>query len=343
MGAFNTSRAAAQTFQTNQMAAQRRADALAAAQNYVRPPPVQPAPAMQPGSAGPAIAGAPLPSVNSMGAGMPMPAAAPAAPANAMRDITPLLQFAGDNGPIDALIAENVRGRAAAAADVDNRRQQSAADIQRGQYTQGLLQQGALSLLDDQSDETILRVSAQIAAMPGVDVPTVNANRDALLAMPPEQRRITVRRTVEIDAGASRAANFNKSDIRYVNRGSSLDPVEFNANAPGYTTPVPLSATLSPAAQAADTRADEENTREDARDLRRRWDAYDDAVATHDRWVASAEGPAQQAQRAQAPRPRPPAEPRPGSTAPAPAPAAPAAPGAAPPTRRRWVPGVGLQ
>lgn len=235
-GAFNTSRAAAQTFQTNQMAAQRRADAQAAVQNYLRPSPAQPGPAMQPGSSGPPITGAPLPPVgsNAMGAGMPMPAAAPAAPANTMRDITPLLQFAGADPAVDALIAENVRGRAAAAADVDNTRQQRAADIQRGQYTQGLLQQGAVNLLDDQSDEAIINNAAMLAAMPGADVPMINANRDALLGMGLPQRATAVRRVAAIDAGASRAAGLNEPNLVARTDGASSWFEDMNRNSPSF-------------------------------------------------------------------------------------------------------------
>jgi len=66
-----------QQYRQNQMAAQRRADALAAAQNYMRAPAAVAAPAMQPGSSGPAIAGAPLPAVNAMG---PAPVQAVASP-----------------------------------------------------------------------------------------------------------------------------------------------------------------------------------------------------------------------------------------------------------------------
>ena len=191
-GAFNTSRAAAQTAQANQMAAQRRADALAAAQNYMRPPPVQPAPAMQPGSAGPAIAGAPLPSVNSMGAGMPMPVAAPAAPANAMRDITPLLQFAGDNGPIDALIAQHTRettARATAAAQAIDDERLGAADTRaRVQFTveQAMPLWGLASV--NPTDEELIAARDRTLAIPGIDAALVNQTYAPVLAMPFEGR-----------------------------------------------------------------------------------------------------------------------------------------------------------
>lgn len=334
-----------QEYRTNQMAMQRRADAQAAIQNYLRPPPVQPAPAMQPGSSGPPIMGAPLPPVgsNAMGAGMGAPP--PAAPVNAalnMRDITPLLQHAGADPGIDALIAENVRGRAAAERATDNERQQRTADIQRGQYTQDLLRQGAVSLLDDQSDEAILRNAAQLAAMPGADVPMINANRDALMALEPAARAIAVRRAAAIDAGASRAAGLTEPNLVPRTDGASSWFEDMNRNSPTFGQR--FSATdmqETPGQRAAGTRAADTDTREDVRNLQRRWDAYDAAVVTHDRWVASAATAPERATRAQARRPSPPAEPRPGSSAPAPAPAQ----GAAPPTRRvrRWVPGVGLE
>lgn len=227
-----------QEYRTNQMAMQRRLDAQAAIQNYLRPPPAQPAPAMQPGSSGPPITGVPLPPVgsNAMGAGMGA-SPPPAVPVNAalnMRDITPLLQHAGADPGIDALIAENVRGRAAAERATDNERQQRTADIQRGQYTQGLLQQGAVNLLDDQSDEAILRNAAQLAAMPGADVPMINANRDALLALEPAARAIAVRRAAAIDTGASRAAGLTEPNLVPRTDGASSWFEDMNRNSPTF-------------------------------------------------------------------------------------------------------------
>ena len=341
-GAFNTSRAAAQTAQANQMAAQRRADALAAAQNYMRPPPVQPAPAMQPGSAGPAITGAPLPSVNSMGAGIPAPAA-PATPANAMRDITPLLQFAGDNGPIDALIAENVRGRAAAAAAVDDARLGDAATRDATNFTEGYIAQAASRIASVNGDPaTVARELAWLRSIPGVNPAIVDGLEARVADMPPEELA-GYARNYSFQYANSRAASQDL-DPNMVAESTGADRYyrQMNPRGEGYgETSFSTPQVLSPAAEAADRRSKEENAREDTRVLQRRWDAYDDAVVTHNRWVESAEGPQQRAQRAQAQRPIPPAEPRPGNSAPAPAPAQ----GAAPPTRRvrRWVPGVGLQ
>lgn len=340
-----------QEYRKNQMAERRAAQVDQVLQNYFAQqavPPVaqqaaplaaQPAPIMQPGSAGPPIAGAPPP-VNTMGAGMGAPVPA-AARATAPRNISPLLMIA-DDPRAAAIIAQNAREVSAAAADVDNVRQQAAADVQRGQYTQGLLQQGAVNLLDDQSDEAILRNAAQLAAMPGADVPMINANRDALMALEPAARAIAVRRAAAIDAGASRAAGLTEPNLVPRTDGASSWFEDMNRNSETFGQRFSATAMQeTPGQRAAGTRAADTDTREDVRNLQRRWDAYDAAVVTHNRWVESAEGPQQRAQRAQAQRPSPPAEPRPGSSAPAPAPAQ----GAAPPTRRvrRWVPGVGLQ
>jgi len=323
---FQGALARGQEYRKNQMAMGRSAAAQAAIQNYLRPPPAVVAPVTQPSISGPPITGGPLPPVgaNTMGAGMgALPPAAPVVPVNAalnMRDITPLLQFAGEDG-IDALIAENVRGRAAAAADVDNTRQQRTADIQRGQYTQSLLQQGAVNLLDDQSDEAIISNAAMLAAMPGADVPMINASRDALLAMPPPQRATTVRRTAAIDTGASRAAGLTEPNLVARTDGASSWFEDINRNSKTFGQRFSVTEMQeTPATRAAGTRAADTDTRQDTRDLQRRWDAYDADVATHNRWVESAESPQQRAQRAQAPVPRPPAEPRPGSSAPAPTP-----------------------
>lgn len=317
-----------QEYRQNQMLMERQALARAALQNFMRPPPVQQAPAMQPGSSGPPIVGAPLPPVGSnamgagMGAGAPPPVATPVAPVNAARDMSPLYQFM-DVPEIKNFADEMNRLETARATAVeratDNTRQQDAADIQRGQYTQGLLQQGALNLLDDQSDEAILRNAAQLAAMPGADVPMINANRDALMALEPAARAIAVRRAAAIDAGASRAAGLTEPNLVPRTDGASSWFEDMNRNSPTFGQRFSSTAMQeTPGQRAAGTRAADTDTREDVRNLQRRWDAYDAAVVTHNRWVESAEGPQQRAQRAQAPRPSPPAEPRPGSSAPAP-------------------------
>jgi hypothetical protein len=319
-----------QEYRKNQMAERRAAQVEQVLQNYfasqAAPPAAPPAaappvaaPAMQPGSSGPPITGAPLPSVNAMGASMGAPTPA-ATPARASRNIDPLLMIA-DDPRAAAIIAQNARDAAAAAAAVDNTRQQGTADIQRGTYTQGLLQQGAVNLLDDQSDEAIVRNAAMLAAMPGADVPMINASRDALLAMPPPQRATTVRRTAAIDTGASRAAGLTEPNLVPRTDGASSWFEDMNRNSQTFGQRFSVTEMQeTPATRAAGTRAADTDTRQDTRDLQRRWDAYDADVATHNRWVESAEGPQQRAQRAQAERPRPPAEPRPGSSAPAAAP-----------------------
>lgn len=325
MGAYNTSRAAAQTAQANQMAMQRRVDAQAAMQNYLRPPPVQPAPAMQPGSSGPPIVGAPLPPVNTMGAGMgaPPPAGAPAVPVNAalnMRDITPLLQFAGEDG-IDALIAENVRGRAAAAAAVTSARQADEEERAATNFTEGYIAQAASRIASVNGDPaTLARELAWLRSIPGVNPAIVDGLEARVADMPPEELA-GYARNYSFQYANSRAASQDL-DPNMVAESTGADRYyrQMNPRGEGYgETSFSTPQVLSPAAEAADRRSKEENAREDTRVLQRRWDAYDDAVATHNRWVESAEGPQQRAQRAQAPVPRPPAEPRPGSSAPAPA------------------------
>jgi hypothetical protein len=224
-----------QEIRQNQMTMQRRADAQAALNAMRQPmsPAMQPAPAMQPGSSGPPITGAPLPSVNAMGAGAPMPAAARAAPVNSARDMSTLYQFMDIpevKNYVDEMNRQETARVTAAGRATDDTRLQSAADIQRGNYTNGLLQQGALNLIDDQSDEAIISNAARLAELPGVDVPMINASRDALLAMPPSQRATTVRRTAAIDTGASRAAGLTEPNLVARTDGASSWFEDMNRN-----------------------------------------------------------------------------------------------------------------
>jgi hypothetical protein len=262
-----------------------------------------------------------------------LPPAAPAVPVNAalnMRDITPLLQFAGEDG-IDALIAENVRGRAAAAADVDNVRQQRTADIQRGQYTQSLLQQGALNLLDDQSDEAILRNAAQLAAMPGADVPMINANRDALMALDPAARAIAVRRAAAVDAGASRAAGLTEPNLVARTDGASSWFEDMNRNSETFGQRFsPTAMQETPGQRRTQENRDVDRAAPDFRernDGATRWleDINPDSPTFGERRSARTIQPGPDGGR----RSRDGPAPRPAQTA--------------PPARRRWVPGVGLQ
>jgi hypothetical protein len=312
-----------QEYRTNQMAAQRRADAQAALQNFMRPPPAAVAPVTQPGSSGPPITGAPL-SVNTMGAGMGAPplAAVPATSANTMRDITPLLQFAGDNGPIDALIAENVRGRAAAAAAVTAARQADEEERAATNFTEGYIAQAASRIASVNGDPAaVARELSWLRSIPGVNPAIVDGLEARVADMPPEELAGYARNYSFQYANSRAAAQDLDPNMVSESTGAERYYRQMNPRGEGYgETSFSTPQVLSPAAEAADRRSSEENAREDARNLQRRWDAYDAAVDTHNRWVESADGPQQRAQRAQAPVPRPPAEPRPGSSAPAAAP-----------------------
>jgi hypothetical protein len=193
MGAFNTSRAAAQTFQTNQMAAQRRADAQAALNAMRQPvsPTVQPAPTMQLGSSGPPITGAPLPSVNAMGAGAPMPAAAPAAPVNAARDMSTLYQFMDIpevKNYVDEINRQETARVTAAARATDDERLGDANTRARVQFTveQSMPLWGLASV--NPTDEELIAARDRTLAIPGVDAALVNQTYAPVLAMPFEGR-----------------------------------------------------------------------------------------------------------------------------------------------------------
>jgi hypothetical protein len=323
---FQGALAKGQEYRKNQMAMGRSAAAQAAIQNYLRSPPAVVAPVTQPGSSGPPITGGPLPPVgsNTMGAGMgALPPAAPAVPVNAalnMRDITPLLQFAGEDG-IDELIAENVRGRAAAAAAVTAARQADEEERAATNFTEGYIAQSASRIASANGDPaTVARELRWLRSIPGVNPVIVDGLETLVADMPPEELAGYTRNYALQYTGSRAAAQDPDPDMTQESTGSELGYRDMNPRSRGYgETAFMRPAALSPAGQAADTRADEENVREDARNLQRRWDAYDDAVARYDQWVASAEGPQARAQRAQTLPPRPPAEPRPGSSAPAPA------------------------
>jgi hypothetical protein len=334
---FQGALAKGQEYRKNQMAMGRSAAAQAAIQNYLRPPPAVVAPVTQPGSSGPPITGGPLPSVNTMGAGMgALPPAAPAVPVNAalnMRDITPLLQFAGEDG-VDELIAENVRQRAAAAAAVTAGRQADEEERAATNFTEGYIAQSASRIASANGDPaTVARELSWLRSIPGVNPVIVDGLETLVADMPPEELAGYTRNYALQYTGSRAAAQDPDPNMVSESTGAERYYRQMNSRGEGYgETSFSTPQVLSPAAEAADRRSSEENAREDVRNLQRRWDAYDDAVATHTRWVESAEGPQQRAQRAQAPAPRPPAEPRPAQTA-----------QTAQPARRRWVPGVGLQ
>jgi len=262
-----------QEYRQNQMLAQRRADALAAAQNYMRPPAVAATPAMQPGSSGPSITGGPLPPVgaNTMG-----PAPAPAAPANAMRDITPLLQFAGDNGPIDALIAQHTRqetARATAAAQaIDDERLGSAEARARVTYTIDRAMPMLAQLTRDPSDATLDAQAARLLATPGIDTAYAEQQIAALRATPAEARAAMIADLMNVDAQgrAARAATF--PDVRTFNDGTVIGGLPLSDPA-AMTAPLPeRKVTLTPnqlrteqnRGEDRDTRLGDEQVRLDA-------------------------------------------------------------------------------
>jgi hypothetical protein len=195
MGAFNTSRAAAQTAQANQMAMERRAAAQAALNAMRQPmsPAMQPAPAMQPGSSGPPIMGAPLPSVNAMGAGAPMPAvaAAPAAPVNAARDMSTLYQFMDIpevKNYVDEMNRQETARVTAAGRATDDERLGDANTRARVQFTveQSMPLWGLASV--NPTDEELIAARDRTLAIPGVDAALVNQTYAPVLAMPFEGR-----------------------------------------------------------------------------------------------------------------------------------------------------------
>lgn len=187
MGAYNTSRAAAQTAQANQMAMERQVAAQAALQNFMRPPPVQQPPAMQPGSSGPPITGGAPPSVNAMGAGAPMPAAVPAAPVNAARDMSPLYQFMDRpeiKNYVDEMNRQETARVAAAARATDDERLGDANTRARVQFTveQSMPLWGLASV--NPTDEELIAARDRTLAIPGVDAALVNQTYAPVLAMP---------------------------------------------------------------------------------------------------------------------------------------------------------------
>ena len=343
---FQGALAKGQEYRKNQMAERRAAQVEQVLQNYfasqaappAAPPPVA-APAMQPGSSGPPITGAPLPSVNAMGAsrGAPTPAAPPA---RASRNIDPLLMIA-DDPRAAAIIAQNAREAAAAAAAVDDARLGDAATRDATNFTEGYIAQSASRIASANGNPAaVARELRWLRSIPGVNPVIVDGLETLVADMPPEELAGYTRNYALQYTGSRAAAQDLDPDMTQESTGSELGYRDMNPRSRGYGEPAfTRPAALSPAGQAADTRADEENVREDARNLQRRWDSYDDAVARYDQWVASAEGPQARAQRAQTLPPRPPAEPRPGGgggNAPAPA----AAPAAAP---RRYTPAEARQ
>jgi hypothetical protein len=264
MGAFNTSRAAAQTAQANQMAAQRRADAQAALNAMRQPvsPAVQPAPAMQPGSSGPPITGAPLPSVNAMGAGAPMPAAAaPAAPVTAARDMSPLYQYL-DIPEIKNYVDEMARletARAAAAGRaIDDERLGATANQQRVDYTINQALPMLAQLTRDPSDASLDRLAVGFLSTPGIDRAFAEQRIAEIRSVPPEARPALIADLMNVNpqGRAARAATF--PDVRTFNDGTVMGGLPLSDPA-ALTKPLPeRRVTLTPNQQR-----DEENREED--------------------------------------------------------------------------------
>jgi hypothetical protein len=176
-----------QEYRQNQMAAQRRADAQAAL-NAMRQPV---SPTMQLGSSGPPITGAPLPSVNAMGAGAPMPAAAPVAPVNAARDMSTLYQFMDIpevKNYVDEMNRQETARVTAAARATDDERLGDANTRARVQFTveQSMPLWGLASV--NPTDEELIAARDRTLAIPGVDAALVNQTYAPVLAMPFEGR-----------------------------------------------------------------------------------------------------------------------------------------------------------
>jgi hypothetical protein len=308
-----------QEYRKNQMAERRAAQVEQVLQNYfasqaappAAPPPVA-APAMQPGSSGSPITGAPLPSVNAMGASMGAPTPA-ATPARAPRNIDPLLMIA-DDPRAAAIIAKNARDDAAAAAAVTAGRQADEATRDATNFTEGYIAQSASRIASANGDPAaVARELRWLRSIPGVNPVIVDGLETLVADMPPEELAGYTRNYALQYTGSRAAAQDLDPNMVSESTGAERYYRQMNPRGERYgETSFSTPQVLSPAAEAADRRSSEENAREDARNLQRRWDAYDDAVARHTRWVESAEGPQQRAQRAQALVPRPPAEPRPG-------------------------------
>jgi hypothetical protein len=182
-----------QEIRQNQMTMQRRADAQAALNAMRQPmsPAVQPAPAVQPGSSGPPIMGAPLPSVNAMGAGAPMPAAAPAAPVNSARDMSTLYQFMDIpevKNYVDEINRQETARVTAAGRATDDARLGDANTRARVQFTveQSMPLWGLASV--NPTDEELIAARDRTLAITGVDAALVNQTYAPVLAMPFEGR-----------------------------------------------------------------------------------------------------------------------------------------------------------
>ena len=255
---------------------------------------------------------------------MPAAVVAPAAPVNAARDMSTLYQFMDVpdiKNYVDEMNRQETARVTAAGRAIDDERLGDAATREATNFTEGYIAQAASRIASVNGDPaTVARELAWLRSIPGVNPAIVDGLEARVADMPPEELA-GYARNYSFQYANSRAASQDL-DPNMVAESTGADRYyrQMNPRGEGYgETSFSTPQVLSPAAEAADRRSKEENAREDTRVLQRRWDAYDDAVVTHNRWVESAEGPQQRAQRAQAQRPIPPAEPRPGNSAPAPA------------------------
>ena len=261
---FQGALAKGQEYRTNQMAMQRRADAHAALQNFIRLPPVQPAPPVLPGSSGPPIEGAPLPPVGSNAVGAPAPVAAPATPVNAARDMSPLYQFMDMpeiNKFVDEMNRQETARVTAAARAIDDERLGAADTRARVQFTveQSMPLWGLASV--NPTDEELIAARDRTLAIPGIDAALVNQTYAPVLAMPYEGR---VRYMADMSNSytQSRAAEELRGPAAdNFNAGSSITfrPKGGRARLPG-DVPSDISVTLS--AGQAQTQQNREEDRE---------------------------------------------------------------------------------
>jgi hypothetical protein len=284
-----------------------------------------------------------------MGAGAPMPAAAPVAPVNAARDMSTLYQFMDIpevKNYVDEMNRQETARVTAAGRATDDERLGDANTRARVQFTveQSMPWWGLASV--NPTDEELIAARDRTLAIPGVDAALVNQTYAPVLAMPFEGR-VRYMADLSNSYAQSRAAEeLRAPGSDDFNTGSSITfrPKEGRARLPGVV-PADIPVTLTP-----NQRRDEENREEDRQrrldDVQAGLDA--DAEAKQAEADALAGNPradrdavaAAQAQAAAAlaaananRRLRSGPPPRPAPTAPAPS----------TPTRRRWVPGVGVQ
>ena len=339
-----------QEYRTNQMLMERQALARAALQNFMRPPPVQQAPAMQPGGAGPAIVGAPLPPVgsNAMGAGMgapPPPVAVPAAPVNAARDMSTLYQFMDDpavKNYVDEMNRQETARVTAAGRATDDERLGAADTRARVQFTveQSMPLWGLASV--NPTDEELIAARDRTLAIPGVDAALVNQTYAPVLAMPFEGRVRYMADMSNSYAQGRAAEELRGAASEDFNAGDRITfrPMGGRARLPGEVPP-DIAVALTPNQRRTEQNREEDRQNKLADDQARldaeaeAAQAEADALADNPRAdrdaVAAAQAQAAAAQAAAAANRR-----LRNGPAPRPAPTA-------PPARRRWVPGVGLQ